>query len=205
MTIGTRSVLYGAHCFFLHPFFVAWGWKKLYGFPWDPRLWVCFFVHDLGYIGKPNMDGEEGEAHPIFGARVMSALFDWRKDDEIPVIVNVGRRQVLRRWGRFSLYHSRFYARQHEAEPSKLCFADKLAIVLTPRWLYLPMVHWTGEVDEYLAHHLEACRGAGKYARDSGTREPIRDVREWHDRMIRSMDRFIRDHEPTGAGRRLYG
>jgi len=40
--------------------FVAWGWWTLYGFPFDPRLWVAFFVHDLGYIGKPNMDGPEG-------------------------------------------------------------------------------------------------------------------------------------------------
>lgn len=62
MKIGTRSVLYGAHCFLLHPWFVAAAWWQLYGIPWDPRLWVAFFVHDIGYVGKPNMDGVEGEA-----------------------------------------------------------------------------------------------------------------------------------------------
>jgi hypothetical protein len=63
MKIGTRSVLLGAHCFFLHPFFIAYAWWKLYGFrrvratpEWqggsyslkDPWLWIAFFVHDLG-------------------------------------------------------------------------------------------------------------------------------------------------------------
>jgi hypothetical protein len=206
MTIGTRSVLFGAHCFFLHPFFVAWGWTKLYGFPFDPRLWVAFFVHDLGYIGLPNMDGDEGEAHPILGARIMSRLFDPRREGrQVAMNLGGGTWIYLGPWGQFSVYHSRFYARRHGAEPSKLCYADKLAIVLTPRWLYLPMVHWTGEVDEYLAHHLEACRGEGKYARDGGTREAISSPIEWHDRMVRSMIRWIGDNEPTGAGARLYG
>lgn len=76
MKIGTKSVLFGAHCFFLHPWFVAAAWWKLYGFPFDPRLWVAFFVHDLGYWGKPNMDGIEGERHPYFGAKIMQRLFD---------------------------------------------------------------------------------------------------------------------------------
>ena len=69
MTVGTKSVLFGAHQFLIHPWFVAWGWWTLYGFPLDPRLWVAFFVHDLGYIGKPNMDGPEGETHPLLGAK----------------------------------------------------------------------------------------------------------------------------------------
>ena len=51
MKVGTKSVLAGAHCFFLHPFFVAWGWTKLYGLPWDVRLWACFLLHDIGYWG----------------------------------------------------------------------------------------------------------------------------------------------------------
>lgn len=74
MKIGTKSVLFGAHQFLIHPWFVALGWWKLYGFPFDPRLWVAFFVHDLGYIGKPNMDGPEGERHPVFGASIMAAF-----------------------------------------------------------------------------------------------------------------------------------
>ena len=75
MKIGTKSVLFGAHCFFLDPWFVAVAWWRLYGFPWDPRLWVAFFVHDIGYLGKPNMDRPEGERHVEVGARIMSFLF----------------------------------------------------------------------------------------------------------------------------------
>jgi hypothetical protein len=150
MTIGTRSVLYGAHCVLLHPWFVARAWWTLYGFPWDPRLWVAFFVHDLGYIGKPNMDGPEGEAHPLLGARIMSALFDRRivigVDDVPDADVALGR------WGWFTLLHSRYYAKRLRRRYSRLCCADKLALSLTPAWLYLPMVRATGEIHEYMAH-----------------------------------------------------
>jgi hypothetical protein len=34
---------------------------------------------------------------------------------------------------------------------SRLCAADKLAIVLTPAWLFLPMTRATGELSEYMA------------------------------------------------------
>lgn len=131
MRIGTKSVLFGAHCFFLHPWFVAWGWWKLYGFPWDPRLWVAFFVHDLGYWGKSNMDGEEGELHPIWGANFMYFWFG-------------------QHWYMFVRYHSRYLAKKDKQPYSLLCVADKLAISLTPAWLYLPMVRATGEIEEYM-------------------------------------------------------
>ncbi|MGN6293739.1 MAG: hypothetical protein ACTHMV_13430 [Chitinophagaceae bacterium] len=130
MRIGTKSVLIGAHCFFIHPLFVAYAWWRLYGFPTDPRLWISFFVHDLGYIGKVNMDGPEGELHPYLGARIMSIFGN--------------------RWYEFTLYHSRFLAKKMGAQYSKLCVADKYAICITPAWLYLPMVQLTGEIKEYM-------------------------------------------------------
>lgn len=160
MKIGTKSILFGAHAFWLHPWFVALAWWKLYGFPWDPRLWVAFFVHDLGYIGKAYMDDADGETHPVLGAHIMSKLFDrgfpkqawiasvgmcsdpdesvWQKDG-----IEYGR------WGQFALLHSRYYAKRLGQQPSRLCAADKLAIALTPAWLYLPMVRATGEIHEY--------------------------------------------------------
>jgi hypothetical protein len=152
MRIGTKSVLYGAHTFWIHPWFVAWAWTLLYGFPWDPRLWVAFWVHDLGYFGKPNMDGEEGEQHPEFGARVMHALFDWGVETvlvpETFMITSVQRRWS-REWYNFTRYHSRFLAKRDGMPYSRLCVADKLAISLTPAWLYLPLVRLTGEIHEY--------------------------------------------------------
>ena len=75
MRVGTKSVIGGAHCFLLHPFFVAWGWKRLFGFPWNPRLWFAFALHDIGYIGRGDMDGPEGEGHVVLGARIMGSLF----------------------------------------------------------------------------------------------------------------------------------
>src|SRR5437868_6582638 len=56
MRVGTKSVLFGAHCFGIHFLFIALAWWKLYGFPWDPRLWLAFYLHDVGYLQKPYMD-----------------------------------------------------------------------------------------------------------------------------------------------------
>jgi len=130
--IGSRSVLYGAHCFFIHPWFVAIAWWKLYGFPWDPRLWVAFFIHDLGYWGKPNMDRPEGETHPRWAARVMGQWFGGK-------------------WALFVLLHSRFLCQYLNCRFSRLCVADKLAVALEPWWLYLPRVWATGEYKEYMS------------------------------------------------------
>jgi hypothetical protein len=160
MKLGTKSLLFGYHCFFLHWLFVARGWWHLHGFHrveigqrtelrrglagaivrrthpvyaslFDPRLWIAFVIHDWGYWGKPNMDGPEGETHPEWAAVMMTKWFG-------------------EAWGKFSLYHSRFYAKRDAAQPSKLCFADKLAICYMPTWLFAKTVTWTGEVNEYM-------------------------------------------------------
>lgn len=107
MTVGTKSVLFGAHCFLIHGFFVARGWSTLWGFPWDPRLWAAFFVHDLGYLGCGDMDGREGEEHVHLGAKIMGLLFG----DS---------------WADFTLRHSRYWAKKHGVRVSRLCYADKL-------------------------------------------------------------------------------
>ena len=74
MRVGTKSVIFGVHAILVHPFFVAYAWSRLFGFPWDPRLWVAFLVHDLGYIGKANMEGSEGQQHVVLGGRIMGWL-----------------------------------------------------------------------------------------------------------------------------------
>jgi len=146
MRVGTKSILFGAHCFLLHPWFVAAAWWRLYGFPWDPHLWLAFGLHDLGYWGKPNMDGPEGERHVEWGAGIMGRWFgpEWRD---------------------FCLYHSRFYAKRDGKPFSRLCVADKLSIALTPAGLYLPMVRWTGEIREYMAlAKMRIAMGEPRYA-----------------------------------------
>lgn len=187
MTVGTRSVLFGVHAFWLHPFFVVAAWWKLYGFPADLRLWIAFFVHDLGYIGKPNMDGSEGEKHPEYGAEIMGDLFGPE-------------------WFDFVLFHSRYYVRRFrdrdtpyfyrtpydeewrdEPAPSRLCCADKLAIALTPAWIYLPMARLSGELDEYLDpdHH----EGDGKYAGEGYRYEA--DPAEWYEDVRAHMRGWV--------------
>lgn len=162
MKLGTKSVLFGAHCFFLHPFFVAASWFRLYGFRivrcpstgvvtcfLDPLLWFCFLLHDIGYIGKPDMDGEEGEQHPYLGARLISSL----------ARIFTANTQ---KWHDFALYHSRFLARKNNHEPSLFCWADKYAIYLTPSWLYIPLTRLTGELTEYMKVNPREVKGHGK-------------------------------------------
>lgn len=151
MTIGTKSLLYGYHQFLLHPLGLALCWWRLFGFPWDPRLWVAFFVHDLGYFGKRNMDGKEGEEHPFLGANIMHALFDRRGDDW---------------WYNFTLYHSRFLAQRHGVETSKLCAADKALIFFMPVWLQVLMTSATGEINEYMRGQGERTAANGMTKRD---------------------------------------
>jgi hypothetical protein len=211
MRVGTKSVLFGAHCFFLHPWFVAWAWWKLYGFPWDPRLWVAFFIHDLGYWGSPNMDGEEGERHPEWAARVMTRLFDWRPG---PGLVYAGgalfewrvcfqdwdsdQDFLLGPWGQLVLFHSRFYAKANRAQPSRLCIADKLAVALEPWWLYLPRVNLTGEIDEYMElAKARVEKGEGKYAGEkkyASMHLSTASQREWFNAMTAYLRKWVEEH-----------
>ena len=207
MKIGTKSVLFGAHCFFLHPWFVAAAWTKLYGFPLDPRLWVAFFVHDLGYIGKPNMDGPEGERHPSTGAELM-VLFDayepysflsrWRYLARIvtPICNALWGRNAPggTTWYCFCFYHSRFLAKQYGTTPSQLCPADKFSFCLTPRWLYLPMVRATGEIREYmkLAEVMNDGAGGGKYATMNIS---TADQKAWHNDVSNYLRKWVAEHK----------
>src|SRR5918994_7074378 len=52
--------------------------------------------------------------------------------------------------------------RSTAVEVSRLAAADKLAFVLTPWWLYLPMARATGELAEYMAISQE--RQAGDHS-----------------------------------------
>lgn len=133
MTVGTKSLLFGVHAFWLHPFFVAWSWWKLYGFPQDLRLWVAFIVHDWGYWGKRDMDGPDGRNHVEVGGRIMETLFGVE-------------------WGNFTRRHSRHWAKTNGVPPSKLCFADKLVAYYEPVWMYLPRAWLSGELAEYMGN-----------------------------------------------------
>lgn len=198
MKIGTKSILFGVHQFLLHPWFVAAAWWKLYGFPWDPRLWVAFFVHDLGYWEKPNMDGPEGETHVELGARIMHRLFDrprWKEVERVDLGNGYTRaiRQKQMAWGEFCLYHSRFYAKRDGQSFSRLCVADKLSFVMTPRWLYLPLARLSGEIHEYMKlAEQRTAQGEPKYASmklSTNTQE------RWYNDVCEYLRRWVDQHK----------
>lgn len=207
LPVGSRSVLWGAHCWFIHPFFVALAWKRLYGWPKDWRLWAAFFLHDLGYLFQrcQNMDGDEGERHVVWGADVLrllvlyrhTARFAWQpalNDEQFDAVWRESEE-----WYDFSLYHSRFYAKRDGVKPSCLCIADKLAVALEPWWLYLPRVIATGEIHEYMAR-------AGGQQGSKYDGEPVvskylsmgvrtRTKRQWHSDMTEYLRKWVDEHK----------
>lgn len=194
MKVGTKSVLFGAHCFIIHPFFVLTAWWKLYGFPWDPRLWVAFFVHDLGYFGKPNMDGKEGETHVELGADIMFWIFDAPK-----VIFCKNAHQIpdekLFFWANFTKYHSRFYAKRDGVNPSKLCVADKLAICLEPSWLYLPRVNASGEIKEYMKLAQNRKYEGEPVSKYESMKLSTKSQKDWFVAMTSYLRRWVEEHK----------
>ena len=132
MKVGTKSVLFGIHQFVLHPFFVTIAWVKVYGSLPTLREFVCIVCHDIGYYGKPNMDGPEGITHPELSATIIRKILG-ECPDEVDMV----------------LFHSRSYARFHGREVSALCLPDKLSILLYPYWLYLLLGNLSGEIYEY--------------------------------------------------------
>jgi hypothetical protein len=175
-------VIFGVHAILVHPFFVAYAWSRLFGFPWDPRLWVAFLVHDLGYIGKANMEGSEGQHHVVLGGRVMDWLFgpEWRD---------------------FTLCHSRHWAERVGKQYSKLCLADKLAFVLTPAWLYLPMARLSGELREYMRVSSERQLG-GRVSNFELSLIKSRKPQVWLEGLKLYTRRWIERHRDGGQDRR---
>jgi hypothetical protein len=157
MRAGTKSLLFGEHQFLIHPLYVALAWRSMFGFPRDLRLWLCFLVHDWGYWGKEDMDGESGRKHPWPGAVLAHRLLDRGPG-------------ISYAWMDFCLYHSRYIAEKgmiFERPVSRLALADKMSFVMMPWWVYLPLAWLSGSLREY----MDNGRGMG---------EPTVGYREWH-------------------------
>jgi len=128
MKIGTKSLLFGAHQFILHPFFVFLSWWRQFGFPFNPRIWVAIIVHDWGYWGAEDIDGLEGKVHPVVGAKITRFLFG-------------------RDWLEFTLQHSRYFSK---GRINKLCAADKGSLCFDHWLIYIPRILLSGEVYEFI-------------------------------------------------------
>lgn len=114
------SLLTGAHQFLIHPCIVAYCYIKLYGFPWNPLIWLCFLIHDWGYLGKSDMDGDSGKWHPLFAYHLLNQF-------------------GLTKTAKYCLFHSRTMIKllaDNNCMISRLGVADKLAIIHTPLWMY---------------------------------------------------------------------
>ena len=144
MKMGTRSVLYGVHQIFWHPLTVAAAWRRLYG-AW-PKWWewVAICLHDVGYVGKSEMDSADGITHPELGARLTKKI--------VGLCSSKSRAEEA---FRLSLYHSSHYARVAGQPVSRLYLPDKASILVEPEWLYLLRARLSGEIREYVARESE--------------------------------------------------
>jgi hypothetical protein len=179
MKVGTKSLLFGVHQVFIHPVYVFIAWWKLFGFPRDPRLWVAFIVHDWGYWGKSNMDGkDEGETHPELGAKIMHRSFDKKCEKGLKYISRGNECYI---WYNFTLYHSRFYAKNDVHPISRLCIADKYVFCLENKWFYILRAKLSGELYEYMDEN----KGRAKI--------PFKNASDWFDYVYKYMQEYVKD------------
>lgn len=155
MKIGTKSLLYGSHQFIWHPIQVTMAWITLFKQRPNWREMICIIIHDWGYWGCPNLDGEEGEKHPEWAAKWAAKNLDVPRHKKL---WHTPRGyEHLHEYHDLCLYHSRHYAKNHNAEPSKLCWVDKYCIKYDPWWFYLARVCLSGEIKELRWNNRDYC------------------------------------------------
>lgn len=161
MNVGTKSLLFGVHQFLWHPWTVGRAYRHVHGVWPMFDEWLCIFVHDWGYWGSPNMDGEEGKRHPEHGALIATSLvywwfrlkiLFWRKIHSPHFIAMLYASEAYER----TLYHSSHYARTKGKRSSALCLPDKLCILFEPEWFYLLRSRASGEVRESIQIALDS-------------------------------------------------
>ena len=84
--------------------------------------------------------------------------------------------------------------KQLQQKVSPLCYADKLAICLTPAWLYLPMTRATGELKEYMVRSEQ--KEGSKYRTMVNYAS---DERQWFENMRAYVKRWVDEHKSGKA------
>jgi hypothetical protein len=79
--------------------------------------------------------------------------------------------------------------------------ADKLAFVLTPDWLYLPMKRATGELAEYMLRAKERQAGSAHFTVVESAQLNSKDAREWLTGLKSYTRRWVDEHKDGGADR----
>lgn len=143
MRLGTKTMLFGVHQLFVHPFLVTISWILLYKSLPSYKELFCIFIHDWGYFGKKDLKGADGDTHPELGANIAGKLLG-------------------KKWGDFILGHSTFYAARKEIGVSKLMAPDKYWHCIVPYWLYALLSIPTGEMKHYrkLNHARQVANGS---------------------------------------------
>jgi hypothetical protein len=176
MTVGTKSLLVGAH-WPLHNVMVALSWRWLYGSWPTLKEAAAIALHDIGYLGCREMDGVDGTRHPALGAA-------WAD------------RFLGKEYGDLIRGHSKGYADVAGVPLSRLYGPDKLSHVFEPTWLYAWRTRWTGELEQYKSVH----HGCAPKCDDPDTPD-----REWF-RVVRArmacggMSHAISILDPGGRG-----
>lgn len=155
MTIGTKSVLFGVHCFWWHPITVFLAFRRLWArWPTLPEI-IGIVVHDLGYFGCHDIDGLDGKQHPKKGSelayRLVYCIYApffvlryrsfWFGRAAAGAVAHDARQ--------FVKYHSRHMASIDRMYVSNLCWPDKFSILQEPKWWYLFRAKLSGELREY--------------------------------------------------------
>ncbi len=96
-------------------------------------------------------------------------------------------------WREFVLCHSRHWAERTGKPYSKLCVADKLAFVLTPAWLYLPMARASGELREYMRVSSERQLG-GRVSNFELSLLKSHDPQVWLEGLKLYTQRWVKQH-----------
>lgn len=105
---------------------------------------VAMLIHDWGYWGCGDMDGEEGELHPIWAANLCEKYLDL-KDSYFT------KTYSDKMYYKLCCHHSRFFSSRYGEVPSRLCWADKLGTAMMPTWLWVLLGTLTGEIKEYMS------------------------------------------------------
>jgi len=146
VTVGLKSVLFGAHAFWLHPIAVWLAWIKLYRRLPNRLECLAILFHDIGYaVNCKTMDGPDGLEHPVVGARIAKrvARFFGARTPEASYVETL------------ILGHSRSFCAEHHIKLSELNAPDKYAILYDPAWFYWIRTTLSGEIHEYRRNEEE--------------------------------------------------
>lgn len=134
MTLGTKSLLFGAH-WPPHIGMIALAWKWLYGSWPNPKEFLAICLHDIGYLGVKEMDGDDGTKHPELGAGIADIVLG-------------------KPYGDLIRGHSKGYAELIGVPLSKLYGPDKLSHAFEFVAFYTFRTRLTGELQQYKdVHH----------------------------------------------------